>query len=377
MPSVLIGADLCPIEGNQPFFRRGDATSLFHDLLPEFEQADLVVANLECPLIERPSPIVKTGPTFGEPPDCLNGIKAAGIDVLCLANNHILDHGAPGLLSTLAAADKAGVATVGAGQNLEVARRIWVRQLGRVRVGILAVAEHEFSIATRDTPGANPLDLIDVVRNIQDNREQFDYLIVLLHGSAEFHAPTPRIQDTCRFLVELGAKAVIVQQPHVLGGCEEYRGGHIVYGQGALVMDEAIYRDRKSFHEGFLVKLLIAEDFNSRMEVVPFVQSDPVPGARKLTGAAEKAFRQRLEERSRAILNEGFVEREWLEFCEANKRGYLSGLLGHNRVVRKLNVGGWLTKVLYPKRALLRVRNCVCCETHREAIQTIFDRGLV
>jgi poly-gamma-glutamate synthesis protein (capsule biosynthesis protein) len=406
MPSVIIGADICPIEANQPYFRRGDAPSLFHDLLPEFAQADLVVANLECPFIERPSPILKTGPTFGEPGDCINGIKAAGIDVLCLANNHIMDHGAPGLAHTLDVCACAGIATVGAGANLTEARRILTRQLEDVRVGILALAEHEFSIATNDTWGANPFDLMDCVRNLQASRAACDYLVVLLHGGDEFCVPSPRIQNTCRFLIELGAKAVIVQHPHVLGGYEDYHGGHIVYGQGALVMDEAIYRDRKSFHEGFLVKLTLdqAEDgdqnsavggpwsavrgltsvhrppstviraWRSTMELIPFLQSDPGPGARRMKPEVEQRFRQSLAERSAAIRNAAFVEAEWLRFCEERRKGYLHAVLGHNRVLRKLDVGGWLTRLLHGRRALLGTRNCVLCETHREALETIFTR---
>ena len=95
--SVVIGADICPIGGNQSFFESGDAGNLLHDLLPEFDAADLSIANLECPLIEQAAPIMKTGPVFGEPSACINGIKQAGIDVLTLANNHIMDHGAADL----------------------------------------------------------------------------------------------------------------------------------------------------------------------------------------------------------------------------------------------------------------------------------------
>lgn len=408
MPSLLIGADICPIEANQPYFRQGDAQNLFHDLLPEFAQADLVIANLECPLIERPSPILKTGPTFGEPADCINGIKAAGIDVLCLANNHILDHGEAGLRNTLAVCERTGIATVGAGANLTEARRILIRKLGGVRVGILAVAEYEFSIATNDTWGANPLDLMDCVRNLQASRAVCDYLVVLLHGGDEFCVPSPRLQNTCRFLIEQGASAVIVQHPHLLGGYEDYGGGHIVYGQGALVMDEAIYRDRPSFHEGFLVKLTLDQAgdgdqksvvggpwsvvrgltsvhrppstvfraWRSSLELIPFVQSDPVPGARRMTPEVEQHFRQSLAERSAAIQNPAFVEAEWLRFCEERRKGYLHAVLGHNRVLRKLDVGGWLTRLLHGRRALLGTRNCVLCETHREALATIFTRLL-
>jgi poly-gamma-glutamate synthesis protein (capsule biosynthesis protein) len=377
MPTILIGADLCPIGANQPYFIAGDAPSLFHDLIPEFEAADLVIANLECPLVDQPSPISKTGPTFGEPGACINGIKAAGVDLLCLANNHIMDHGAAGLRHTLQVCARAGIATVGAGENLQAARRIVVRNAGGLRIGVLAVAEHEFSIATSRSPGANPLDLIDFVRNIKSSRGAYDYLIVLLHGGDEFLVPSPRIQDTCRFMVEMGANAVIVQHPHVLGGYEDYHGGHIVYGQGALIMDEAIYRTRKSFHEGFLVKLLIDDKAASTMEIVLFTQSDPLPGARRMPPESEKAFRQSLAERSKAILDDAFVEAEWLRFCEGNKHGYLSAVLGHNRVLRKLNGSGKLTRLLHGDRQLLGVRNVVCCETHREALETIFNRGLI
>ena len=377
MPTLLIGADLCPIEGNRPFFEQGDARSLFNDLLPEFEQAGLVIANLECPLVERPSPILKTGPVFGESPACINGVKNAGIDVLCLANNHILDHGAAGLNHTLHVCAQAGIATVGAGENLTAARRILVREVAGVRVGILAVAEHEFSIATKDSPGANPLDVIDLVRNVRACRDKFDYLIVLLHGSDEFHVPTPRLQNTCRFLVEMGANLVVVQHPHQLGGHEQYQGGHIVYGQGALIMDEAIYRDLKSFHEGFLVKLSVQEDASSTIEILPYVQSDPVPGARKMEPRQEQLFRKVLGQKSMAVKNDALVESEWLRFCEQHKHDYVSALLGHNRVLRRLNAGGLLERLLYGAKPLLGVRNVVCCETHREALETILTRGMI
>jgi poly-gamma-glutamate synthesis protein (capsule biosynthesis protein) len=375
--TILIGADLCPIGGNQSYFEQGDARSLFHELLPEFERADLVIANLECPLIERPSPILKTGPVFGESAACLDGIKNAGIDVLCLANNHILDHGAAGLKHTLEACAQAGIGTVGAGDNLAAARRIWTSEVAGIRIGILAVAEQEFSIARKDSAGANPLDLIDCVRNVRACRDRFDYLIVLLHGADEFHVPTPRIQNTCRFLVEMGANAVVVQHPHQLGGYEQYQGGHIVYGQGALIMDEAIYRDLKSFHEGFLVKLSVRKDTSSTLEILPYIQSDPIPGARKMEPQQEQDFRQGLREKALAVKEEAWVEAEWLRFCEQHKYEYVSALLGHNRVLCRLNAGGLLQRFLYGVRPLLGARNIVCCETHREAVETIFTRGMI
>jgi poly-gamma-glutamate capsule biosynthesis protein CapA/YwtB (metallophosphatase superfamily) len=399
MATILIGADICPIELNEPLLRAGDPVPLFNDLLEDFREADLVVANLECPLVERPSAILKTGPTFGESPDCINGIKNARINVLSLANNHILDHGPAGLRSTLRTCANAGIDTVGAGEDLAQARRILIKKAGDLRIGFLAMAEHEFSIATESSAGANPLDVIDFVRNVRQHRSEFDYLVVLLHGAHEFQPITPRIQKTCRFLIEMGANAVIVQHPHTLGGYEDYCGGHIVYGQGALLMDEAIYRDSKSFHEGFLVKLTISSQTKSdsftpvplqqgsapplrdslsrsggdQLSIIPFTQSDPEPGARRMQGTQGAQFLKDLQERSRKIQDPALVEAEWHAFCRKHKHSYLASLLGFNRVIRKLNVNGIVPKLLYGKRPLLGVRNLVQCETHREAIQTIFE----
>src|SRR2546423_1326456 len=114
---VIIGGDILPSNGNRSFFIRGDADSLLGDLLVEFETADLRIINLECPLIEAETPIRKSGPTLGAESACVNGLAAAKIDVVGLANNHILDHGAAGLENPLAVCSKAGISTVGAGKN--------------------------------------------------------------------------------------------------------------------------------------------------------------------------------------------------------------------------------------------------------------------
>lgn len=375
MTTVCIAADICPIGGNSPLFASGDVRALYGDLLEEIRGADLSIVNLECPLIDRSSPIPKTGPTFGEPGDRVAGIRDAGIDVVSLANNHIMDHGPAGLENTLCVCREAGIATVGAGENLEAARRILVRQAGDTRVGILSMAEHEFSIGSKNGWGANPLDLVDAVRNIRERAGDFDYLIVLLHGGFEFaEYPSPRIRNTCRFLVEMGANAVFVQHTHCLGGYEEYREGLIFYGQGALVMDEAIYRRLPDFHQGYLVKLTLDGSRLVNMELVPFQQSDGSLGARRMSPPDAEAFLAALEAKRNLIRDDDFIENQWLEFCRQRRHDYLSALLAHNRVLSKLNARGLIERLLYRRRALLGVRNCVCCETHREVLETIFNQ---
>ncbi|NGO39243.1 CapA family protein [Limisphaera ngatamarikiensis] len=374
MASVLIGADLCPIGENLPYFERGDAEALFHDLLPLFREADLVVANLECPLIEHESPIRKTGPIFGAPVHCVEALRAAGIGLINLANNHIMDHGEAGLRCTMEVCRRAGIATVGAGLNLHEAARPHVADLGGLKVGFVSVAEREFSIAGPAAPGANPLDVIDLVRRVRTEAHEWDHWIVLYHGAAEFQPVTPQVQRVCRFLVDLGATAVVVQHPHQLGGWEQYRHGYIVYGQGALVMDEPIYRDKPGFHEGFLVRLQLERGKAAVMDCIPFRQSKPPPGARLLDTADASAWYERMEARNRRVADPALVEDEWLRFCQENRHDAISTVLGHGRILRWLNRRGWVERLWPGERRMRGVRNMILCETHREMLQTVFDR---
>lgn len=369
---VLIGGDLCPIGRNMPLFQAGDAKALFNDLLPEFVKADLSIVNLECPLIREESPIEKSGPNLGAPEACVKGLKAMGIDVVGLANNHIMDHGIKGLRTTIDALRDRGIAYVGAGENLDAARRILIREVNGVRIGVLAVAEHEFCIASNESPGANPLDVIDFVRNIDEHRSEYDNLIVLVHGGNEHYPyPRPGLMDTCRFLVEQGASAVICQHSHCVGCMETYQGAPIVYGQGNFLFDypstEAAWR------EGALICLEINDVGNFGVQLISYRQSDGQPGTHRMTADEESVFMNDFAARSEAITDVSFVKTQWETFCQDNKRYYLNTLHGKPRLLRRL--AGKLDLLHYlDSRDVQRVRlNLIRCESLREALTTVLS----
>ena len=375
MVNVIIGGDVCPIGKNLSYFKLGDANSIFNDLLFEIEDADLSIVNLECPLIEDDTPIVKTGPVLGVDSDCISGLKQAKIDVVNLSNNHIMDHGSKGLINTLKTCARAEILTVGAGKNIAEARRIVIKKVGKMGVGILAVAEHEFSIAGETSWGANPLDLADYVRNIKDNTDNVDFLIVLFHGGNEnYPYPSPRLKDISRFMVEMGANAVIVQHTHCPGCYEKYKGSFIVYRQGNLIFD--IENMDKTFYEGFLVKLSIADDLTSIMDIIPYLQSVNKVGARRLNKEADRCFQKSLSERCVAIRDDSFVLAEWLKFCEGKKEQYLNRIFGHNRIIRKLINSKRFVKLFYSKESINKLQNTIFCEAHREVLEVILSEYL-
>ena len=372
---VLIGGDVCPTERDQSLFKEGNAAGIFHDLLDEFSTADLAVVNLEFPLIEEPSPIRKTGPVLGAPSDCVQGLVSSHIKCVGLANNHILDHGARGVENTLRVCSRAGLLTFGAGQNRDEAGRILVTKVGNVRIGLLAIAEQEWSIATENTPGANPLNAIHFVRTIQKSRGSYDFLIVLFHsGIEQYPFPTPGQMETSRFMIEQGARMVICQHSHCSGCYESYQNGHIIYGQGNLIFDSP--GQDQSWHEGFLVRLLINDDLSCEWQPVPYAQSEAGAGAKRMPPERERAFLNTLRERSLAIQEPGRVEAEWDNYCAERHHYFMSSMLGHNRLLRRLNRDTGAVARLYPEDRFMLWTNILRCAIHRETALTVLRRQL-
>jgi len=371
--TVVVGGDLCPTGRNAEAFRNGDAVAIFGDLLESFRSADLAIANLECPLITEPSPIEQPGPVLGEDVVCIRGIREAGIGLVGLANNHIMDHGIRGLRTTLQTCAAAGLDTVGAGEDIAAARTVRVKRVRGIRIGVLAMAEREFSIAGRSRGGANPLDPIDFVRNVRESRHAWDYLIVLLHGGNEdYPYPRPSLMEACRFLAEEGAGAVVCQHSHCPGCFETHQDAHIVYGQGNLIFDWGPGRSN-AWHEGFLVVLRVGRG-TVKMEIIPYRQSDSRPGARRMEGRQEHAFRAALKTRSESITDPTFVERQWDRFCLGQRSRYLALLCTNNSLSRALAGRFPVLQRLYSKRSLRLKLNLIRCESHRDVLTRVLSK---
>jgi len=258
---------------------------------------------------------------LGAESGCINAIKNAGIHVLNLANNHIMDHGPKGLSNTLQVCADSQIITVGAGSSLEDANKMCIqkqgyqdRHHGRCR--------HEFSIAKKDYWGANPFDLVSMIRTATTHRKDVDYLIILIHGGERILSLTQSSPDGClSFFVEMGADAVIVQHTHCPGCFEEYQGSYIVYGQGNLVFDK-LKPFNSSWNKGFLVRLSIKDSGKHSMSVIPYEQSVDQIGTRRMSQNTEESFLIDINERSSKLSDTGYIEEQWLTWCRDKKDHY-------------------------------------------------------
>lgn len=372
--TLVVGGDVCPVFRAEGLFQRGDGAAIFSDLLPELELADLSIVNLECPLIRSPSPVDRPGPLLGASAACIRGIAGSGIQVLSLANNHVLDHGEQGLLSTLETCAQSGVGVFGAGRDVAEASRIVVREVKGVRIGLLGLAQHEFSSAGPSTPGANPLELVRTLRTLRGAQGAWDFLVVLLHAGTEgYPYPSPRLVELCRTLVELGAGIVVCQHSHCPGCYESYLGSLIVYGQGNLVFDW-VPNPGGPWNQGFLVKACIRGTRLAGFELVPHAQHAARAGTRLMPQAEGAQFIESIEARSRTIAEDGAVERLWRERCAGVAATYYQLLLGnrrHHRLIRAMceRLGIRWRPMGRGRRMLLG--NLIRCEDHREALEAI------
>ena len=79
--------------------------------------ADLSIANLEIPLSNQGYPHPTKGIVFRCAPENVSGLVYGGIDVVSLANNHILDYMEPAMIQTQNILNEAGIAHSGSGMN--------------------------------------------------------------------------------------------------------------------------------------------------------------------------------------------------------------------------------------------------------------------
>src|SRR5262245_55068537 len=120
-----------------------------------FEASDLVVANHEGPLtrLSRPAAKADTGRKrywYRGDPMSAHALAEAGIRIVSLANNHILDFGERGLLDTIDALDAAGIAHCGAGENRAAARRPAVVEVNGLKLGFRSLMQrYDVCIAER------------------------------------------------------------------------------------------------------------------------------------------------------------------------------------------------------------------------------------
>ena len=363
---LIIGGDLVPTQSNIDLFSNGDVNALFgEELLSLWNAADLRILNLEVPITDKEDPIAKCGPNLIAPTSTMKGIKALNPTLITLANNHILDQGSQGLKSTEDILNKNEISFIGAGNNLNEANKHYIFQKDGLKIGVYACAEHEFTIATENTPGANPFDPLESLDHIVTLKAECDYVIVLYHGGKEhYRYPSPYLQKVSRKMAQKGADLVVCQHSHCIGCYEKHNGSTLVYGQGNFLFDDS---DSEFWQTSLLIKVSICDKL--QIDYIPIVKA--INGVRLADGKTAEDMLVAFHQRSCEILKSGFVEHQYQQFAVDNYLLYVRQFAAFgkwlSRIDRRL-LNGMLAKRKYNKRQLLAIQNFIECEAHRELV---------
>ena len=342
-----------------------------------YKATDINIVNLESPVNKNGDSykIIKHGPHLQTTEKIFDYLHELNITVVTLANNHLLDYGVQGIETTLEECKKNNILSAGAGINLNEAGKHIIIEKNNIKIAIVNFCEHEWSIATEETAGANPLDLIDNIEQLKKAKQSADFVLLIFHGGNEYYnLPSPRIKKLFRFFADNGADAVISHHTHCISGYEVYNNVPILYGLGNMLFT------RKSnfpgWFTGLTAQLVLEKGRHIQFQFIPTRQSKNDYILSVLEGKDKKEVLKEVEHFSSIIANDNKLKKEWDTLIKKRSPLYLYAFsavpaMPGKYVRSSLRRFGFVSKLL-PKKYLTGVINYFTCEAHHDiAIQAL------
>ncbi|MCB1864259.1 MAG: CapA family protein [Chromatiales bacterium] len=224
----------------------GDALSILDEFAPQ-----LRFINLETSITTSDAFWPRKPIHYRMHPDNARCLNTAGIDLVTLANNHVLDFDRSGLDETLDSLDSVGVRHVGAGRHRSDAAAPAIFDLdGPARLAVFAYGMRSAGIppdwvATDEQSGLNWLaDLSDAsFERVRDQLRKVtrnsDIVVVSLHWGGNWGYQIRSAHQTFahRLIDEAGVDIVHGHSSHHPLGIEVYGNRLILYGSGDLLND--------------------------------------------------------------------------------------------------------------------------------------------
>ncbi|GAA4700500.1 CapA family protein [Brevibacillus fulvus] len=237
-----------------------------------FQQDDLTIANLETPVTERGTPAANKQFVYKSSPAGLPPMKAAGVDLVNLANNHSMDQGTEGLSDTFQHLTDQQIAFVGAGMNADQAYApVMIERNGITMAvfGFSRVVPEVSWYAGANKPGvAASYDPQRAAEAIREARDKADIIIVLAHwGQEKVDHPVDHQISLAHAYIDAGADLVVGCHPHVLQGFEAYKGKWIAYSLGNFIFSRAV---QPKTWESMVLQAQCSQNGGCRLTMLPY-----------------------------------------------------------------------------------------------------------
>lgn len=226
--------------------RAGGISGVLDDgIRQEIADADIFMVNQEFPFTDRGEKVPDKQFNFRVSPQWVSALKEMDVDLVTLANNHILDYGQQGLLDSCDTLNEAGIAYVGGGKDLDEAKKLVTMEAGGRTIGFLGTSRVYMDgswAAGAGHPGVfSTYDPSLAIEEIKKAKEQCDYLVVYVHWGIERNTePESYQRNMGQAYIDAGADLVVGSHPHVLQPVETYKDKTIAYSLGNFVFGSSI-----------------------------------------------------------------------------------------------------------------------------------------
>lgn len=257
-------------------------------ILKDFQKSDIVLGNLESPIVSQPPSKVNLNKiplwTTAENTDVLKRFRFTH---LSLNNNHTFDLFEDGLDETITVLDQLNIKAFGL--NYSTISQYDTLEKNGIRLGIFAInwVQTQFN-------GRLFKDLEEI--NVGKLKENLDFLICSLHWGDDHNVFINREQqETARLLIDRGIDLIIGHHPHVPQGYEIYRDRYIFYSLGNFICTpkesydylpyqirydderENVLFQRLECKIGLYIKIIFNKKNYNVLEIKPIYRKDTLP----------------------------------------------------------------------------------------------------
>lgn len=198
-----------------------DFTKAYEHITKYVKDTDVAIMNQETLVTDEYGP--SSYPTFASPTAVGDKAIDMGFNVFSMCNNHVLDMGADGLISSLDYWDSKDIIHYGAYRDKNDADNIRTMEVNGIRFAFLGYMEHTNGIYLNGDVG-EVIYLKDENRiksQIEKADAMADVVVVSCHYGTEIMNELNQQQiDLTPKLVEWGADLIIGTQAHALSTCE-------------------------------------------------------------------------------------------------------------------------------------------------------------
>ena len=242
----------------------------YGDLVKYFKKGNLNITNLETVIDTKKRMFVKNAPRYINKPEVLASLKSINTQLVCLANNHIMDNGNVGLKNTIKNLKKYKINHIGADFSQKKIYKPFLFNKNNQKIAVINTSEgEEANEKYNNHIGASDIESYKVIDQIRNYKRKGYLVILIAHAGIEYiPVPPPYIKDIFKNFAAEGADLVIGHHPHVSQGFEIYKDVPIFYSLGNFTMWKKNLR--KNCYHSFFLNIEVQNNQLSNINLVPF-----------------------------------------------------------------------------------------------------------